>query len=61
MEQQQQRHVNEATEEFADALVQSQRAAAERGINVQEQNAQLPVLAAIARLQRIYSSSLKVY
>ena len=41
MDQQEQERINRAAEEFADALVQSQRAASERGINVQEQNAQL--------------------
>ena len=41
MDQREQERINRAAEEFADALVQSQRAASERGINVQEQNAQL--------------------
>jgi hypothetical protein len=41
MDQQEQERINRAAEEFTDALVQSQRAASERGINVQEQNAQL--------------------
>ena len=41
MDDQQQQRVNQASEEFTDALVQSMRAASEQGINVQEQNARL--------------------
>ena|SRR5829696_5410568 len=41
MDEQQQQRVNQAAEEFTDALVQSMRAASEQGINVQEQNARL--------------------
>ncbi len=41
MDEQQQQRVNQAAEEFTDALVQSMRAATEQGINVQEQNARL--------------------
>jgi cytochrome c5 len=41
MDQQEQERLNRAAEEFTDALVQSQRVAAERGVNAQEQNAQL--------------------
>jgi len=41
MDQQEQERLNRAAEEFTDALVQSQRVAAETGVNVQEQNAQL--------------------
>ncbi len=41
MDQQQQQRVNQAAEEFTDALVQSMRIASEQGINVQEQNARL--------------------
>ncbi len=37
----QQQRINQAAQEFSDALVQSFRAASERGVNVQEQNAQL--------------------
>ncbi len=41
MDQQEQERLNRAAEEFTDALVQSQRVAAQTGVNVQEQNAQL--------------------
>src|SRR5215217_9589143 len=41
MDEQQQQRVNQAAEEFTDALVQSMRAASEQGINLQEQNARL--------------------
>ena len=41
MDEQQQQRVNQAAEQFADAFVQAQRAAAERGVSVQEMNAQL--------------------
>ncbi len=41
MDEQQQQRVNQAAEEFTDALVQSMRIASEQGINVQEQNARL--------------------
>ena len=41
MDDQQQQRVNQAAEEFTDALVQSMRAASEQGINAQEQNARL--------------------
>jgi len=40
MDDQQQR-VNQAAEEFTDALVQCMRAASEQGVNLQEQNARL--------------------
>ena len=41
MDEQQQQMINEAAQQFSDALVQSFRAASERGVNAQEQNAQL--------------------
>ncbi len=41
MDQQGQQRVNQAAEEFTNALVESFRAASERGVNTQEQNAQL--------------------
>ena len=41
MDEQQQQRVNQAAEQFADAFVQAQRAAAERGVSMQEMNAQL--------------------
>jgi Na+/phosphate symporter len=41
MAEQQQQGVNQAAEEFTNALVESFRVASERGVNVQEQNAQL--------------------
>ena len=40
-DQQQQQRVNEAAEQFTDALVESYKVLAERGVNAQEQNAQL--------------------
>jgi hypothetical protein len=40
-DQQQQQRVNEAAEQFTDALVESYRVVAERGAATQEQNAQL--------------------
>ncbi|HZY57183.1 MAG TPA: hypothetical protein VFE09_05230, partial [Rubrobacteraceae bacterium] len=41
MAEQQQQRINDAAQQFTDALVQSFRAASERGVNAQEQNAQL--------------------
>jgi len=41
MEQQEQQRINEAAEQFTDALVQSYRAVSQRGESAQEQNAQL--------------------
>jgi hypothetical protein len=41
MDQQEQQRLNEAAQQFADAFVQAQRAAADRGISIQEVNAQL--------------------
>jgi Zn-dependent oligopeptidase len=41
MDEQQQRRVNAAAEEYANAIVKSQRAMAERGVSAQEMNAQL--------------------
>ena len=41
MDEQQQQRVNQAAEEFANAIVESQRTMAERGVSVQEMNAQL--------------------
>ena len=41
MDQQQQQRINEAAEQFTDALVQSYQVVAERAGSVQEQNAQL--------------------
>ena len=41
MDEQQQRRVNHAAEEFANAIVESQRTVAERGVSMQEMNAQL--------------------
>src|SRR5215204_6672194 len=41
MDQQQQQKVNEAAEQFTDALVQSYKAVAERGVSAQEQGAQV--------------------
>jgi hypothetical protein len=41
MDQQSQQRVNEAAEQFTDALVQSYKAVAERGASSQEQSAQL--------------------
>ena len=40
-EQQQQQRINEAAEQFADAFVQAQRAAADRGVSIQQMNVQL--------------------
>ena len=41
MDEQQQQRVNQAAETFADAIKESSRALAERGVSAQEQNAQL--------------------
>jgi hypothetical protein len=41
MDQQQQQKVNEAAEQFTDALVQSYKTVAERGVSAQEQGTQL--------------------
>jgi ABC-type transporter Mla subunit MlaD len=41
MDEQEQQRLNQAAEEFTNALVESSRAAADLGVNVQEQNAQL--------------------
>jgi predicted RNA polymerase sigma factor len=41
MDEQQQQRINEAAEQFTDALVQSYRVAAERGASAQEEGAQL--------------------
>ena len=41
MDQQQQRHVNEAAEQFANALKDSYRVVADRSVSAQERNAQL--------------------
>ena len=41
MDEQEQQRLNEAAQQFADAFVQAQRAAADRGISIQEMNAQL--------------------
>ena len=41
MDDQQQQRVNQAAEEFTNALVESFRIASERGVNAQEQNARL--------------------
>ncbi|MDP8950639.1 MAG: hypothetical protein M3N18_00050 [Actinomycetota bacterium] len=41
MDEQQQQRVNRAAEEFTNAIVESQRAMAERGVSLQEANAQL--------------------
>jgi hypothetical protein len=41
MDEQEQQRLNQAAQEFSDALIQSSRAAADLGVNVQEQNAQL--------------------
>jgi hypothetical protein len=40
-EEQQQQRVNQAAQQFTDALVESFRTTAQRGVNAQEQNAQL--------------------
>jgi uncharacterized protein YdiU (UPF0061 family) len=41
MDQKEQQRINEAAEQFTDALVQSYKIASERGVSAQEQNAQL--------------------
>jgi ABC-type transporter Mla subunit MlaD len=41
MDQQEQQRLNQAAEEFTNALLESSKAAADRGVNAQEQNAQL--------------------
>jgi ABC-type transporter Mla subunit MlaD len=41
MDQQEQQRLNEAAQQFTDAFVQAQRAAADRGVSLQEMNAQL--------------------
>ena len=41
MDQQEQQRLNQAAQEFTNALVESSRAAADLGVNVQEQNTQL--------------------
>jgi hypothetical protein len=41
MDQQEQQRINEASEQFTDALVQSYRAVSQRGESAQERNAQL--------------------
>src|SRR5919205_1927117 len=41
MDQQEQQRLNQAAQEFTNALVESSRAAADLGVNVQEHNAQL--------------------
>ena len=41
MDQQEQQQLNEAAQQFAEAFVQSQRSAADLGVSMQEQNAQL--------------------
>ena len=41
IDQQQQQRVNEAAEQFTNALVESYKVVAERGVNAQEQGAQL--------------------
>jgi hypothetical protein len=41
MDEQQQRRINAAAEEYANAVVEAQRAMAERGVSAQEMNAQL--------------------
>jgi uncharacterized protein YukE len=41
VDEQQQQRVNAAAEEYARAIVESQRAMAERGVSTQEANAQL--------------------
>ena len=41
MDQQEQQRLNQAAQEFTNALVESSRAAADLGVNAQEQNAQL--------------------
>jgi len=41
MDDQEQQRLNQAAEEFTNAYIEAQRAAAERGVSMQEQNAQL--------------------
>jgi ABC-type transporter Mla subunit MlaD len=41
MDQQEQQRLNEAAQQFTDAFVQAQKAAADRGVSLQEMNAQL--------------------
>src|SRR5919205_3479307 len=41
MDDQEQQRLNQAAEEFTNAYIESQRAAADRGVSMQEQNAQL--------------------
>ena len=41
MDEQQQQRINRAAEEFANALIESQRSMSERGVSTQEMNAQL--------------------
>jgi Zn-dependent oligopeptidase len=41
MDEQQQQRVNQAAEEFTSALVESQKTMAERGVSMQEMNAEL--------------------
>lgn len=41
MDEQQRRRVNEAAEQFANAIMESQRTMAQRGVSLQEMNAQL--------------------
>ena len=41
MDERRQQRINEAAEEFADAVTESYRAAAERGVSAQELNAEL--------------------
>jgi SOS response regulatory protein OraA/RecX len=41
MDEQRQQRINEAAQQFADALVQSFRAVSERSVSTQEQGAQL--------------------
>ena len=41
MDQQEQQRIDEAAQQFTDAFVEAQRAAADRGISIQEMNAQL--------------------
>ena len=41
MDEQQQQRINQAAQQFTDAFVQAQRAAADRGVSAQEMNAQL--------------------
>src|ERR671933_763929 len=41
MDEQEQQRLNQAAQEFSDAFIQAQRAAANRGVSAQEMNAQL--------------------